>query len=125
MVRSDERLNRPIGSVAVAGAVAAELLPTSAIGPEVAAITGLLVEVALLERTSRTARVRADVDGPSLDLGVGELLEHRRGEVIGQVDEGVVRADVDMADLLGGDCALVRDRTDDGAGRQTLIARAE
>src|SRR5699024_1868017 len=115
MVRSDERLNRPIGSVAVAGAAAAELPPTSAIGPEVAAVTVLLVEMALPERKSRTARVRAEVDGPALDLGVRELLAHRRVEVLGQVDEGVVRADVDMADLLGGDAALVRDRTDDGA----------
>src|SRR5699024_10817281 len=46
----------------------------------------------------------------------------RRVEVLGQVDEGVVRADVDMANLLEGDAALVRDRTDDSAGLQTLIA---
>src|SRR5699024_1443621 len=100
MVRSGERLNRPLGSVAVAGAAAGDLLLAAGSGPEVAAGTGLVVEIALLGRTSRTARVRADVAGPALDLGVGELLEHRRVEVLGQVDEGVVRADVDMADLL-------------------------
>src|SRR5699024_4726299 len=89
---------------------------------EVAAVAGLLVEVALLERTSRTARVRADVDGSSLDLGVGELPEHRRVEAPGQVAEGADRADVDMAELRGGHSARVCDRTDDGAGLQTLSA---
>ena len=57
--------------------------------------------------------VGLDLDQSTRDAGVPELVEHRGVEVGGKLDDREVRPDVDGAEIVTAEAALVRERADD------------
>src|SRR3546814_8632669 len=87
----------------------------------------LLVERALLEARTATGGltlVLAQLDQLAGDPGALEGVPRARGQVHRQLDDRVVRADVDLAEVTAAQAALVGECADDLAGLD-LVALAD
>src|SRR4051794_22140958 len=68
---------------------------------------------ASLARLRVAGLVRSELDQLARDAGAAQTLERPRRKVRGQLHDGVVRADVDVPEVLATEAALVRDGADD------------
>src|SRR6478735_6041828 len=99
--------------------VLAELLLEAAVALEIAAAVAL---VGAAVSGGLAAVVQLEVDQLAADPGAGQGAQLFLAQVRGQLHQGVVRTDVDAADLCGGDATLVGDGAHDRAGHDALAA---
>src|SRR6478735_721691 len=103
----------------------AEFALEAAVALEVPAAAGVAATVSLVGAAvpgRLTAVVELEVDQLAADPGAGQCLELIGAQVRRELHEGVVRADVDAADLGRGDAAFVGDGANDGTRHDALAA---